>query len=371
MPPTMKVIQSLVNCASDLYKYALLPPSLETTRRKRELSLNPSKATKTIKKKQQSRVPRNRRMKTTETKGDWAVSNNANGLYFAAKVNEGELSDYEDNMGDEMNNNFKNNHHSPSPSMSTSKDTDIDKERILQLEAQLEDLKRSLASMKPQNNNNNNNMPPPPPSAFQNLPPPPPSIVLPKPIAVKSVPEDTMTPSFSTPKLSISSVPPPNFDQQTIISTPSPKKIINIPIPPPLPNDVKKTVVSKSMSFSEANLCRNVPSGLMRTQSITDLIANGIVSKNTLKRAPITCSPGGTPIKMNNNSSETFLAKALRKKFQNTSSPHKSDDQENNINNIHRSKLEELSQRTPRRSSSDSVVSDSEWDSPIHSPLRC
>lgn len=283
----MKVIVTRVlNCAADLYKYALIPPTLETTRQiRRQRLLN--KPSTTIKKKTK------RRKKTLVSrpctnKENWAISENQQkGIYMATKIAE----DEEDPMEDVET--------APESEKPKSAQSDSDRERILELEKQLELLKNSLATLN--NSNTSVNMS----QTILPTPPPPPPLKNQSQTFGQQTLNDTMTPSLTSPPVA-NRVPAPNFDQletpqkltQTVVKSKTP------PIPPPPP--------AITRCLTETQLCRSVPSGLQRTQSITDLIVSGKASTAMLRKVDVNRSPGGTPIKV---VKENFLAKALRLKF--------------------------------------------------------
>ena len=285
------VIKSVLECATDLYKFVLLPPSLENTRKKRKTQARKLENGPDLpirKKKRYRRRPMP--IQSQQTKDGWAVSTNEQkGIYYATKVTEDEITDVEC-YEEPVNTN-------PSPEV-----PEDDKARISELEKQLEELKKSLSSFQSQ-------PPPPPASAYTNLPPPPPPIAL-QPKAVLSMPrlDDTnmFTPCYDSPCAPVT-VPAPDFDQ---IQQENPKPLaLPLPTPPPPP----PPPMCKSETITDTQLVRVVPSGLHRTQSITDLIKSGEASKSVLRKVEVTRSPGGTPVKA--PAPENFLAKALRLKF--------------------------------------------------------
>ena len=327
-----ELVDGVLDKVSGFYRYLLVPPSIEGTRQRRRLALRMKNTdngpTRAIRKKKRIRRRRGPMVQEapSEVQSGWAMSRNDNkGIFFATKVseeNEEEALMKEDTPASPASSPVKD----PASPVSQSTPGDGEQTRINQLEAELAELKKSLAafsggaSAPSTSAPNPTSMPPPPPSAFQNLPPPPPSIALrAPPVRVPSVPSDNsmLTPCIHSPG-GPGRLPAPNFDQMDSPASPPP--------PPPLPSLEEMQAGPKPARLMDASaLAHVVPSGLHRTQSLTDMIASGKAHKSTLRRTSTARSPGGTPLRHRNGNNDSFLAQAIRKKFQVCPSPLVSD----------------------------------------------
>lgn len=163
------------------------------------------------------------------------------------------------------------------------------KERISQLEQELQELKRAL-------------------QAQLQL-----GTVLPIPPEITTQPPTQSLYSVSTPNLSsaaeLVAIPPPDFNKRATPkeSTHSTPHVIP-PLPPP-PPPVKRASEFKRLSKSTA---MPMPQPEPVGQTLSKLFQSG--SMPALRKPQgITRSPGGTPVRVKEN--DNFLANAIKKKF--------------------------------------------------------
>merc|ERR1712137_1253915 len=300
-----------------IYQHILIPPTLQSVRLKFTIQKKPRPASAkipAISSRRKRKVPG-----SCAREGGWAISQNEHtGIYCATKI-----LDPDDILTSDVID--------EKPIQTPSSE---DQSRLKELEQELADLKKSLAQ-------------------FKSIESP---IHTPQTPNLDESPLSTVTPLNSTlamkesskePKYPLPPTPPP----PKVAREPEVKEVIP-PLPPPPPPAVKPIpaipIGLKAEQSSETTI--------LRSQSLSDILHK---SKPSLKPTALNRSPGGTPVKQKETN---FFVTALRKKFKMVSSSQVETDTD----------ADSDKENAPCRvNSTDSVVSESEWDaSPAASPVR-